>query len=545
MAIKVVGEDGNIVTVEDESGKRTPLDTSSMDEMQKAAIRALPRMPKPFEQQTPAERRSQVVKNLPVVGPLVDAVQQAGEGAVLVGKGINAVIEPFRDPRPDPAAEADAIAAAAARGQELVPQSTPVSAPTIPPVTNYLAGAARALSDQQGKVVEGAAAQQRKLDEAFAAQEEAIQTGQVIGAQHAEEEAAYRKRTAEIQARDAAVARENEQMRQQFIKAERDKYEMLSNQIASAKAPVFTQSTGAKIGSMIAGALMALGAGLNRQDQSVGIRWFQGVVEEDLQRQRMELELKKDRRDVQGNILAMTRSMFDDERTAEAAARALKWQGIEQELQAVLAKQKSGTMQAKATEALASVAAQKAAALSALDQSTNQQVTGILNTRANIAAQQDQMSAARAAAAQKGAGGKPPERLSENTIKGYKELEAELKQLQNLKKRFYEDTGPLDSVGASSVPYTSGRAYQAARAFAESRLINRLTGAGVGIEEAKRLAGLLPSAGTMDVDADEQWKSLEDELILTMQGLREGYSKSGYDVSGLSPVGNVSSFQKP
>ncbi len=525
MGFQVTEENGDLVTILDEStGKKTQLDTSKMDAMQQATIKAIPR-----------KNADPVV--LPTQNPILTKMNKltAASGMPPVG--------PQLPPAPPDTSADEAITASVDRGATQMMAAPVPQQPTIPPATNNLAGAAAALAGQEKKVVQAAEKQQKKMDEVFAAQEEAIQIGQVIGAQQAEEEAAFRKRAAEIQARDAAVSREDEMVRQQAIKAERDKYEMLANQLAQQKIKPWSPDTGTKIGSMIAAGLRAWGAGLAGQNMDVGMQYLNSLVENDLQKQRSELELKRERVGVQGNILAMTRSMFDDERSAEAAARGLKWQGIEQELQTLLAKQKSGTMQVKATEALAEVQKQKAGALASIDQNTNQMVTGILTTRANIAAQQDQLSIARQQAAMKGA--PRGERLSENTIKNYKELEAELKQLQSLKARFYKDTGPSDVVGMSKVPYTSGRAYQSARAFAESRLINRLTGAGVGIEEARRLAGLLPSAGTLDSDASEQWASLENELLLTMQGLREGYQRSGYDVSGLSQVGSVSSFQKP
>lgn len=205
---------------------------------------------------------------------------------------------------------------------------------------------------------------------------------------NAQREAAYFRVQQDQAILDAANARSNEQRRQEAINGEMTKYQSLVKDLGDGKIKPWTsQNIGKRIAVGIAAGLMNMAGALSRQgNAAAGMPFLAQMFDQDLAQQRAELDRKRSVVDAQGNLLGIMRQNFGDERTAEAATRAMQYEAAEMELKQILAMNKSEIAQANGATMLAAIQVEKSKSLATL----RDHAAGRF---AEIAARRDQLDA--------------------------------------------------------------------------------------------------------------------------------------------------------
>lgn len=164
-----------------------------------------------------------------------------------------------------------------------------------------------------------------KADKAQAGLETAILEGAKTGAAQAAQEAAYREQGATEVARLNAQAIANEQARQKRIDDELTTYQQLGRELSQGSKVDpdrfwKERGTAARIGGAIAIALGAFGSSLTG-GRNTALDIINDAITRDIDAQKNEIEVKKDKINVQGNLIAQLRAKGVEERVAESLAR--------------------------------------------------------------------------------------------------------------------------------------------------------------------------------------------------------------------------------
>lgn len=206
------------------------------------------------------------------------------------------------------------------------------------------------------------------------------------GAQAARDEAAFldgARQQLEVRAANEA---QEEQQRQDFLKTQEGEYQKALNEWNKPDAKVeqghywANLGTGAKILSGLAvafgslGELANAGAGKasNPEYRNAGLQSVLGMVEKDIQQQKERIANERNRR--AGNLagkqtlFGMARARLNDEREAEAVARAGAYQMLELESKKVAATSKAATTKAGAEAAAQQLGIEKEKALASARQ---------------------------------------------------------------------------------------------------------------------------------------------------------------------------------
>lgn len=274
------------------------------------------------------------------------------------------------------------------------PQPSPAPQMKIPSVESAyasLSGLANKTVKDQNKIL-------KVQDSAFKAQEDAAKAAEEAGKLAAQKEAAYYKELQSQQVLDKIDADNAEAARQDHLQLELNKTKRMSDEVANAKLKPFNPSAEKQIGLAISAFLIELGAGLRGAAPGQGIALINRIVEQDLEMQKAELEVKRKGLDVQLNVVALTRQLYADERQQEAAARVLKYEATINKLKRILSETKSESIAAAGKEAFAQIQTQKAQALQELIDATNNRLIQIEAHKADLAAKNAAIEAERASA---------------------------------------------------------------------------------------------------------------------------------------------------
>ena len=265
----------------------------------------------------------------------------------------------------------------------------PPAPPSGPSALDRQMGAFNRLSSDIKKDAAGTLSQ---MSEANEERQKALMASQVIGEAQAAEEAAYHKQRQADELTQAKEAQYRESDRKAQMEQEMARLRSLQKEVDDAKIqPWSAKSFGERITVGIAAGLMFAGATYAGQSGAPAIAFLQGAIDRDLETQKAQLQVKKDSVANQSNLVAVTRGLFDDERSAEAAARAIKWKAAEAALNEMIAKNKGLATTANAGEMAAQIQAEYAKEIGTIQQNKNQQLLAAQAQQADIAAKQDEL----------------------------------------------------------------------------------------------------------------------------------------------------------
>ena len=201
------------------------------------------------------------------------------------------------------------------------------------------------------------------------------------------ESAYYRAQEAEL-VKDGFAKAKAEERRAGEIDKQMSKYQDLADEIADSEILPWSESKslGQRIAIGIGVGLMNYGGALANGNAAAGMPTLHALMENDLEAQKAELGKKRSALDARGNLLQMTRDQFGDERSAEAAFRALRLEQAEVQLKSILATNKSEGAQKNGGVLMAQIQQEKAQQIATLRDRTADRLS-------NSATKQDQLAA--------------------------------------------------------------------------------------------------------------------------------------------------------
>jgi hypothetical protein len=362
----IIGADENGYHFVDESGQPQFIARAGLEPNLQASLDS--QVPPPAAQPTPAPNASPVGE--PSTSPFgVQLASLAPDAASRMSGQPDGSQIPNYGPTADPHGLASPSGAPAAQ------PPAPGAAPMISAEAEKAAGAAPAPGQKvdvsqlattkpaQSSQVQSGLARANAIEGDYNKQESAIRQGADAGAKAAAEKASYLDTMGKELQRQQLENQKHEQERQSYVQQQMQKYNQMSEEVRTAKIDPnhywADKSTGDRIMAGIGIMLGALSQGMTGAKENPGLVVIQNAINRDIDAQKANLSQKNTTLNQQGSLLSMARERFHDERTAEAAARAMALDNAKMKLDQIAARYDSPILQANAKKMSAELDAQK------------------------------------------------------------------------------------------------------------------------------------------------------------------------------------------
>lgn len=374
---------------------------------------------------------------------------------------------------------------------------------------------------------------------AFQTQQDALKKATEVGQQRATEEAAFLKqRDLELAQRDAQMS----ELQGNYSRARDAQMKHLTDLQTKLETDVGkvdpnrlwgSKTTGQKLMAAFGVFLGGVGGGPN---QALGL--VQKAINDDIAAQQQNIENRRSglKASIEGqtNVLALMRQNFGDDTQALAATRVMYLDRASKQLETLASKFQAPELQAKAADMLGKLQASRAEQLSVFAQRADERARGW----ATLSLKQQELGIESFKAMASGKGGlRPLESNAATTLGG---LDGAIKSLVDLKKMFPRNTtaGIEQYVGG-----TDASAYELQTKTVIQTLGKLLEGGVLKEPDYERYKAMIPTSGTRNATADQQFNALMAALMNLRNGQATGLAKAGYDTRGFEEPKGPASFR--